>query len=389
MIPQLVRRMVNPPAPGAPPIAGLPLLTEADAAATVLSADPFDLVLHLEQVWDAANVWAPNGRPAGPARQNLWATGAFNIYLPAMNPAWDHLGYAYVLENTRMMQIMRRVVREFRLGEGLGIPSVATQRWLDTTETLLYGAANPVPAWLSTSTVRPDAESVRRNAYWRLFGMDLAFGTDDNKPFVYEKAMAANTTFVALFEELLYEVWQAITNLRNVAGVNAADDDRIYRLAEQLKFMLRSRRQKAMLAREELVAALALGWLHLSLDSNTPVVVDLRAQATSPADRLRVIGERVGLPAHSRSAALISMADDLSLLLRVLESGVVSGPNFAWVLYANVAPAGVPAPPAGPAPLGPNSRRVITEWSAATGRDLKVRKVAVEVQGARPLVAQR
>lgn len=388
MIPQLVRRMVNPPAPGAPLNPALPPLTEAEAAAAVLAADPFDLMLHLEQVWDAANVWAPNGAPAGPARRTLFATGAFSIYQPVTNPAWDHFGFSYLLENTRMIQIVRRVVREFRLGEGLGVASVATQRWLDVTETMLYAAHNPVAAWLSTSLVRPDAEAVRRNAYWRLFGMDLAFGTEENKPFVYEKAAAANTTFVVVFEELLFELWQAITNIRNLAGVNAADDDRIYRLAEQLQFMLRSRRQRAMLAREELAANLVVGWVQLSLDNNTPVVVDLRAQATSPADRLKVIGERVGLPAHSKSAALMSMAADFSLLLRTIEAGVIAGPQFAWVLYASVPPPGSPPPPAGPAPLGPNARRVITEWSAATGRDIKSRKVPVEVRG-RPQLASR
>jgi hypothetical protein len=369
MIPQLVRRLVNPPG-------AIPPMTPADAAARVLAADPFDLVLYLEQVWDAADVWAPNGRPAGPARQALWATADFQQYTPAVSPAWDHLGYSYVLENTRMVQIMRRVVREFRSGESLGVPSVATQRWLDATETILFGAANPVPAWLSTSAIRPDAEAVRRNAYWRLFGMELAFGSDDNKPFAYEKAPAANTSFVALIEEWFYEVWQAITNLRNTSGVNSADDDRIFRLTEQLKFVLRARRQKAMLAREELVAALTLGWLSLSLDSNTPVVVDLRAQATSPADRLKIIGERVGLAPHSKSTSLISMAEELSLLLRTIEADIVTGPDLSWVLYASVPPPGSTV-----TPLGPTSQRVITEWSAATGRDMKARKSPVAVQG--------
>jgi hypothetical protein len=376
MIPQLVRRLVNPPGAIAP-------MTPGDAAARVLAADPFDVVLYLEQVWDAADVWAPNGRPAGPARRALWATGDFQAYTPDVNPAWDHLGYAYVLENTRMLQIMRRVVREFRAGEALGVPSVATQRWLDATETILFAASNPVPAWLSTSLVRPDAEGVRRNAYWRMFGMELAFGDDDNKPFAYDKALAANTSFVGLFEELLYELWQAITNLRNQSGVNSADDDRIFRLTEQLKFVLRSRRQKAMLAREELAAALALGWLSLSLDSNTPVVVDLRAQATSPADRLKIIGERVRLAPHSRSAALISMAEELSLLLRTIEADVVTGPEFSWVLYASIAPINSTI-----TPLGPTSRRVITEWSAATGRDMKARKAPVAVQGRQPALTR-
>lgn len=373
MIQQLVERIKKDPK-----FQGLPDETARNQAAVkVLACDPLDLILHLEQVWNAANPWGPNPKPAGPARQALYKHGGFFAYNPDLGPpAWDHLGYSYVLENTRAVQILRRVVREFRSGEGLGIPSVGTQRWLDTTEALLFGAANPISAWLSTSTIRPDSEAVRRNAYWRFFGLDLAFGTDDNRPPTYDKANAANTSFIRLFEELLYELWQAITNVRNTSGANASDDDRIFRIAEELRFVLRSRRQFQMLAREELAAATVLGWVDLTLSADTPVVIDLRAQATSPADRLRIIGERVGLAAHSKSAALFSMAADLSLFLRTIESGLVSGPEKAWVLYLEQQPAGAISNT--PAPIGAESRRVITEWAAASGKDLKARGKPIE-----------
>jgi hypothetical protein len=348
-------------------------LSQQAAAARVLGSDPFDLLLHMEQVWAAFS------SPGGIGRQALLATGAFrNLPIPgAGQPAWDHLGYSYVLENTRAVQILRRVIHEYRSGEGLGIPSVASQRWIDATEVLLFGAANPIAPWLSTSTIRQDPEAVRRNAYWRLLGLDLAFGTDDNRPPAYDKANAANTSFVGLFEELLFELWQAITNVRNFSGVNASDDDRIYRIAEELRFVLNSRRQLQMLAREELAAATALGWAELTLSANTPIVVDLKAQATSASDRLRLIGERVGLPAHSKSAALFSMSAELSTFLRTIELGLVTAPNLSWVLYLEQQPAGVPLN--SPNPIGVESRRVITEWAAATGKDLKVRAKPVEM----------
>ena len=219
MIQQLVERMATSPGSG---------FTQSTAAQAVLGADSLDLVLHMEQVWDASAPWSPNPPPAGPARRALWATGSFNGFAPpAATTAWDHLGYALVLEMSRVVQIFRRVILEYRTGERLGTPSVETQRWLDATEALLFGAAYPVAAWLSTSGVRPDAEAVRRNAYYRLFGMDLAFGADDNRPVSYIKAETANKSFVPVFEELLHELWQAISNLRNMAGVNQADDDRI------------------------------------------------------------------------------------------------------------------------------------------------------------------
>lgn len=349
------------------------------AEGQVITADPLDLVWRMEQVLDAANPWAPNPPPAGPARLALFNEGAFSAVPMPAQPAWDHLIYAYAIENTRAAQILARVVRAFRGGEGLGIPSVATQRWLDATETLLFNAHNPVAAWLSTSNVRPDAEAVRRNAYYRMFGMDLAHGTDGNTPYPYEKAEASNRTFVALLEELLFELWRAIENVRNLVAGNTTDDDRIYRLAEQLGFMLRSRRQNALLSREELAATTAMGWVELTLGSNTPVVVDLRAQATSAADRLRVIGERVGLPPHSRANSFFAMAQELSLLMRALEAGWVTDSGRAWLLYQSTVPPALPPLPPGAVPLGTEVRRVITEWAAASGRNIKARPVPVQV----------
>jgi hypothetical protein len=378
MFQQLVQRMVAPS-----------IRTRDQAAATVLGADPFDLLLHMEQVWNTYNPWSPNAAPAGRAREALFSTGAFNIFNQSDGlPVWDHLGYSYVIENTRAVQILRRVVREYRSGEGLGVPSVATQRWLDATEVLLFGEAHPVLSWLPKSTVRPDPEAVRRNAYWRLFGLDLAFGTDDNRPPTYDKASAANTGFLPLFEELLFELWQAITNVRNTSGVNASDDDRIYRLAEQLQFVLRSRRQFNLLAREEFAAAAVLSWVDLTLSADTPVVLDLRAQATSAADRLKIIGERVNLMPHSKSAALFSMSADFSIFLRTIESGVVTEPSYAWVLYLSQKPAGSALND--PDPIGDESRRVITEWAAATGKNLKERAKPLELnRDRRQLIAAR
>jgi hypothetical protein len=380
MIQQLVQRWAAA-APGGP----IPL---AQAAADVLTADPLDLVLHMEQVWDRANLWSPNPGPAGPARQLAIAANAFNAAAPPANvpaaptdPAWHHLGYALAIENTRAPQIMARVVRAFRAGEDLGIPSYATQRWLDTTEVLLFGAGYGLPAWLSTSSARPDAEAVCRNALFRLFGVDLAFGTEGNAPYAYEKPETANKQFVPMFEELLYELWRAIENINNISGPNAADDDRIFRLAEQISFMLRSRRQNALLGREELAAVTAMGWLDLSLSANTPVVNDLRSQATNQADRLRFIGERVGLAPHSKATAFFSMSEELSVFLRLLEARVVTNPTLSWLLYRT----NPPNPPA----IGAQVRRVITEWSAASGHDLKTRSRPVEVIGANGRVAAR
>ena len=379
MIQQLIQRLIDDTA-GWLSGESDPNRRKERSANAVLAADPFDLTLYMEQLWDVADI--PIDEDLQQGRKTLYQTGRFAKYAPADTsryfPPWDHFIYAYVLENTRAVQIMRRIVREYRTGEALGIASSQTRRWVEAAETLLFGAANPLSAWLSTSAIRPDPEAVRRNAYWRMFGMDLAFGREDNSPAQYDKAQAANTMFAALFEELLFELWQAISNINNRAGVNQSDDDRIFRIAEQLRFVLCSRRQSDMLRREELSAVTALGWADVTVAFDSPVVKDLGADATNPGDRLRIMGERVGLAAHSRSAAFFSMAAEISMLLRAIEAGFVSGPDKAWLLYSTE-----PKLPSGEGPFGAESRRVITEWAAATGKNLKERSKPIDLRAPR------
>ena len=52
-----------------------------------------------------------------------------------------------------------------------------------------------------------------------------------------------------------------------------------------------------------------MAWFHLTLSFNTPVVRDLEAEANSAEERLQKIGERVGLPAHTRSDSYFRLAD--------------------------------------------------------------------------------
>lgn len=351
MISQLVQRMVaggdgNPP------------MSKEAATDRLFRADPFDITLHMEQIWRLSGARGARDS-AGPALRTMWDAGEFATYAPTEFPAWAHLVYSYLIENTRIAQILRRVVREYRAGEGLGLPSIETQQWLDATETMLFGAATLMPSWFSTSSIRQDPEAVRRNAYWRVLGLELAFGSDDDRPAVYDKATVFNRDFVRVLEALFSELEQAMVDPRSTAAPNAHDAD-VFRIADELSRSLRSRRQNGTLQREELAASTMLGWAELTVSTDSPVVRDLGASAANPADRLQLIGERVGLSAHSRSASLFSMAADLSIFLQTIEAGLVSSAEFAWLLYLEQTPPGKTGKP-----IGREARRVIADWSAA------------------------
>jgi hypothetical protein len=146
------------------------------------------------------------------------------------------------------------------------------------------------------SQLRPDASATRRNAYYRMFGLDLNHGTEDNKSYPYTKPTAANREFVPTLELLLTEVWRGITNAKNSSGAKDTDNDAIGTLSLRLRDMLTVRRQNGNLSREEFWFTAMIAWFHLTVEYDSPIVIDLRANATSPEERLKKIGERVDLP---------------------------------------------------------------------------------------------
>lgn len=312
-------------------------------------------------------VWEASLPPTNPARASVFAAttladdGPFFTVAPEIGSnAWDHLAFSYVLENTRVVQILQRIVDEFRSGERLGHPSENTLPWLEATEALLFNSLTP--GW-PFQTARTDPEAVRRNAYWRYLGLDLAFGSPDNSPTEYERANAANHNFTEVFEGLLRALGDAFHSLQAPAITLHAIDDRIFQSCEALRAMLNARRAHGPLRREELAAATVLGWAELTLSFNSPVVSDLDADAYRPSERLRLMGEKVGIPAHNKSASLLALAPELSLLLKHVEAGIVSGPDLAGTLYLEGTPQGSQLEG-----LGQHSRIVVEEWADATGR---------------------
>ena len=126
--------------------------------------------------------------------------------------------------------------------------------------------------------------------------------------------------------------------------------------------MLTTRRLHGNFAREEFRAVALMSWLHLAVLFNSPVVTDLRAEASSPELRLLKIAERVGVKAHPQSQALFLLAQPASLLMTAIEQGLFNGPLGAQSLY-----------------LIPRVQRlmevIINQYRTATGRDVKVRPV--------------
>ena len=286
---------------------------------------------------------------------------------------WDHLIYAYMIENTRAYEVFKRVVHEFVHGEKLGVPDADSQAWLRNTEELFFKDGAPFFVTSLVSNIRSDLRANRRNPYQRLFGMELNHGMDDGKPQPYVRAEAANAEFVPTFEEFLREVWVGMTYVSATASSNPTDPAKIVTLASKLKNMLLSRRQDGNLSREEFSAVTAMAWFHLTLEykndgASSPIVVSLRAQANGTEQRLFKVAERVGLPAHGLSKHFFDIADAISRILTQIESNDYDTTDKVRALFT----------PDTTLQASPESamRTIITHWTAITGRDVKARKVA-------------
>ena len=309
-----------------------------------------------------------NGSPSRAQDFTTVLSDTFNSDNKKGGTGWPHLIYAYMISNTRIRPIFRRVVNELVHGEKFGAPSEDTQLWLRNTEELFFRDPPPFSITTLNSQIRPDIESMERQAYYRMFGMDLNHGKDDNSPYSYVKVAAANKEFVTTFEELLREAWIGFINRSTTSGANPTDDSKIEDLARKLNNMLIDRRRFGNLSREEFYLVAMMSWFHLTVENrDLPIIRDLRVEGTSAEQILFKIAQLVGLPANGLADPYFEIAEPISDVMIALETDRFKAPGTARVFYD----------PSFGNNMSGAINKIITHWSAITGHDLKAGKVAV------------
>jgi hypothetical protein len=318
--------------------------------------------------------------PSGldPLDKDTFNNKVFKFASPPLVP--DHLAYAWVIESTGVVEIMAEVVRRLVVGETLETLSAAGTKWLRATEELFFRDPPLFSICGLLSEVRPQDRINRLNAYWRMFAMELPHQipgryarphVDGAQPWRADTG-SVNTDFREKWAELLRQIWLGIENQNNGIGPNAADAEFIAFLAEAIRDMLGMRRRGGALAREEFCFVTTMSWFHLTLESDTPIVVDLKAQGTSAADRLAKIGQRVGMAPAARSRELFELSDLMSAFLRTIELGLFDTGDQAKTLFLR---------------FGANDKlvsdvnRIIDLWQSATGERVKDRPVGNVVRG--------
>jgi len=293
-----------------------------------------------------------------------------------------HLLYAYLLENTRILQIFERLIEMYLTGEELGIANNnQVVSWIQNAERLFYKSDMQFSS-STRSLIRPNADGTRRNAYWRMLGIDLAFGdiNSQGNSIPYIKAKSSNQEFIPLFEKFLAEIWQGYINARNSSGENRSDVNVIVDLATQLRELLIARRgdlagktyANLNLSREEFSAVLITSWFTFIVSDNTPVVDFLNCQSSTIGERLLKIGAKVGIPAHSKCQSLFDMAGAASNIMTILEVGgfLDNQVQIQTMLSSLNPPPAIPPPPVF-INLMTDFLSVINNWEKATGHKIK------------------
>lgn len=128
--------------------------------------------------------------------------------------------------------------------------------------------------------------------------------------------------------------------------------------------MFTTRRLSGNLARQEFSFVSMMSWFHLTLDFNSPIVLSLCAEGSSPEERLFKIAQHkaINLPAHKLSKVFFDMAAAISRILIQIETGIYNTAAAAPALYT-------------PGPIEPDIRTINNQWSLTTGRGLRSRKV--------------
>ncbi|CAN5380997.1 hypothetical protein BH23BAC1_BH23BAC1_05100 [soil metagenome] len=297
-------------------------------------------------------------------------------------PAY-HLIYAYLVENTRIAQIFERLLQMYMQDEKLNKATTQDNRiafqWMMNTENLFFKNLSNTSYRNISSQFRGHPEANRRNAYFRMFGMDLAFGDlTSNASINYHKAEFNNKPFIVLFEKFLSEIWQAYTNAKNSIGPNTTDSFVIVDTARKIQELLMSRRTTETnfnnyryfnLSKEEYASVVMMSWLFEVISYESPVVQFLRCNGGSPGERLINIGNKVGVNAHSKSEGLLEIAPAMNTLLRRIELKDYSDEAAVNIIIKSEAN-NLPNSDPNRAALN-DLLRIINNWEKATGHRIK------------------
>lgn len=280
---------------------------------------------------------------------------------------FNHLGYSFLLENTKIFEIFHKIMELYINGETLTHPTIEAARWLQNTTKLMFNDEPIYSNFLVTNKISTSEDTSRRNSYKRLFGADLSHGNSQNQN--YPKSNINNDDFFRVYEEFLKLSWIGQAEYTNTSGTNYTESERIKTLADDLKSMLLSRRtvenslenyEFLDLSTIEFKSHLRSMWFYHAISYNSPIIKEMSCEGTSAFDRLQKMGSKVGINCHSKTSSFMELAPLFGFWCRSLELDMIDDGYISSMLTPQTAP-------------HKHVTAMINLYEATTGKDIKQR----------------
>jgi hypothetical protein len=302
-------------------------VNNAALAANVLSEHPALIIERAEFCWEDVRAIVGNAVVRNPATAMpnvpLPVLGRGQVRRPGPQPdSWDHLIYAFLIENTGIFDILRKAAELYKSSAQLPPARPLAKQFWFMVENVVFSP--PATICVLRTAIKSSDETEQRHALYRdTFGLEL----DRTEPGPHGRAQGPRETsseFVRALETFLHEAWRGIVQQRSATGVRDINYRKLAISASALHDYMIARRERTDLTLEEFRAVAIMSLLHTALSFNSAVVTALGADAFNCAERLAFIGKLCGIAAHPRANSLFEISRPLSGLLRFVEAGAFS-----------------------------------------------------------------
>ena len=219
----------------------------------------------------------------------------------------NNLIYAYFLESCGLVEVFRTLFRSFLTSDE--VLKLNRQDDSDLIETLKEIMNSTFAK--SASSITPDLEELRFNAYWRLFGYTIK-GKEN-----FPRARGYNAEFNKTFESIMVNIFQLILDkgitIEKMGNPNALATD-----LDSLQKQLNTRTYNTMEDISQQYAFVFYG-LVLLLGNNRLMNERLNIRSEDPARRLIELGERLKVAVAKETSYLFLLASRMNIFLRKIE----------------------------------------------------------------------
>jgi hypothetical protein len=219
----------------------------------------------------------------------------------------NNLIYAYFLESTGLVEVFRKLFTSFLTSDD--VLKLNRQDDSDLIETLKE-IMNLTFA-KSASSITPDLEELRLNAYWRLFGYTIK-GKEN-----FPRARGYNAEFNKTFESIMVNIFQLILDrgitIEKMGNPNALATD-LDSLQKQLNTRTYNTIEDISQQYAEVFYALVL-----LLGNNKLMNERLNVRSEDPARRLIELGQNFKVAVAKETSYLFLLASRMNIFLRKIE----------------------------------------------------------------------